>query len=178
MSPEDKEVAKAFINQVWRKLKTLAGDDTDTEADNEIELIDPAEEEYAVRDQEDEDEFDFDHNLGDLARSQALSPPQPSQRENLQQQIDQLSLELEAYDKLPRLTAADQIMDFWKDTQKLEFPVLKEIALAIISAPVTEVSVERLFSHLTFILNRYRSTLKADLLADIMFLRLNKKFEH
>lgn len=135
---EDQEVAKVFINQVWRKLKNLAGEDTDDQIEEDF---DPPEGENAVEDQEAE----FEEYLGGLAGSQSL--PNRRSRDQQQQQMNQLFLELQAYDKLPRLAAADQIMDFWKNTR--EFPLLKEIALAIISAHVTEVSVERIFSHLT-----------------------------
>ena len=53
------------------------------------------------------------------------------------------------------------------------FPLLSVIALDIICAPVTEVTVERLFSHLKLILTKFRSSMKPDLLDDILFLRMN-----
>lgn len=56
------------------------------------------------------------------------------------------------------------------------FPILKDIALDIISVPVTEVTVERLFSHLDFVVDEHCSTMAGSIVEDIMFLRLNKKF--
>lgn len=113
----------------------------------------------------------FADYLAELAQSESQS--QDRARAN-KENLSDLRLELIEYEKLPRLLPAESIMEIWKNQET--FPVLKEIAADILSIPVTEVSVERMFSHLTFILNRYRSSLKADLLEDIMFLRLNKKF--
>jgi hypothetical protein len=58
------------------------------------------------------------------------------------------------------------------------FPLLKNIALDIISVPMTEISVERKFSHLNFILNKQRSCLEGENLDDIFFLRMNSKFSN
>lgn len=110
----------------------------------------------------------FSEHMDNLAQNEASL--QDKTREN----SSDMQLELIEYEKLPRLRAEKQIMEFWENQEK--FPMLKKIAADILSVPVTEVSVERMFSHLSFILNRYRSTLKADLLEDILFLRLNKKF--
>jgi predicted component of viral defense system (DUF524 family) len=41
---------------------------------------------------------------------------------------------------------------------------------------MTEVTVERMFSHLNFILDERRSCLKGEILDDILFLRMNSKF--
>lgn len=86
-----------------------------------------------------------------------------------------IEAEISEFDSFPCLSAETRIMEFWKNQK--HFPVLKEIALDIISAPVTEVSVERLFSRLNFILNPHRAALNAGLLEDILFLRMNRTFE-
>jgi hypothetical protein len=64
---------------------------------------------------------------------------------------------------------------WWKEKAEM-FPILSPIALDIISVPVTEVTVERLFSHLKTIVSKHRSTLKDNLTEDILFLRMNEKF--
>lgn len=64
---------------------------------------------------------------------------------------------------------------YWKDSV-LKFPTLAPAALDIICAPMTEVSVERLFSHLGYILNPLRNSLVGEILDDILLLRLNRKF--
>lgn len=64
---------------------------------------------------------------------------------------------------------------YWKENV-WKFPILAPTALDLISCPMTEVSVERLFSHLAYILSPLRSCLSADILQDIIFLRVNNRF--
>lgn len=64
---------------------------------------------------------------------------------------------------------------YWK-SKVSKFPILAAAALDIVCSPMTEVSVERLFSHLSFILSPLRNRLKGEILDDILFLRLNNKF--
>lgn len=161
--PEENNEAKAFINQVWRKRKFLAGV---TEEDHDQLIEEPI---MSDKENTSDEMSQFADHMAALARSESQSQGR-AHKENL----SDLVIELTEYEKLSRLSPAESIMEFWKNQEML--PILKEIATDILSIPVTEVSVERMFSHLTFILNRYRSSLKADLLEDIMFLRLNKKF--
>lgn len=65
---------------------------------------------------------------------------------------------------------------WWKENIET-FPNLGPTAIDIISAPVTEVTVERLFSHLKFVLNKHRTQIKDDLINDILFLQMNEKFD-
>ena len=64
---------------------------------------------------------------------------------------------------------------FWK-IHGAKLPQLSSIALDIISVPVTEVTSERLFSHLNIVFNKLRAKLDTDVLNDILFLRWNQKF--
>lgn len=65
------------------------------------------------------------------------------------------------------------IIDFWLDN-KVGFSELGRVALIIYGLPVTQVSVERNFSSLKFILSDLRYNLGEDLLNDILLIRLNK----
>ena len=66
------------------------------------------------------------------------------------------------------------VFKFW--WERPETPVLKEVAMAALSFPVTQVSVERLFSELKFILSDQRASLSEKSVSDIMFVRMNKQF--
>ena len=60
----------------------------------------------------------------------------------------------------------------WKIIDTLDEPLLT--AAKILSAmPVTQVSVERLFSSMKFILSDHRASMKQELLDAILFLRAN-----
>ena len=66
------------------------------------------------------------------------------------------------------------VFKFWRDRPVM--PVLKEVAMAALSFPVTQVSVESLFSELKFILNDQRASLSDQSVPEIMFVRMNKQF--
>lgn len=56
-------------------------------------------------------------------------------------------------------------------------PTLSSAALDINCVPMTEVSVERLFSHLNFIFTKRRNRTSGGIIEDVLFLRLNKKYQ-
>lgn len=89
---------------------------------------------------------------------------------------DQIMLKLQHFDRemsdRKRDPKSNHPLDFWKLHGHL-YPELKELANIIFTASPTEVSVEKNFSALTFIFNRYRCNLRDDNLNDILFLKLN-----
>lgn len=62
-------------------------------------------------------------------------------------------------------------MTFWMENKKSE-PQLCELANIIFAAAPTQVSVERAFSGLAFVLNPHRTCLGEDKFSNIMILRL------
>lgn len=90
--------------------------------------------------------------------------------------LDQIMLKLQHFDRemknKKRDSKSNHPLDFWK-SHGHSFPELHELANIIFAASPTEVSVERNFSALTFIFNRYRCNLSDENLNDILFIRLN-----
>lgn len=64
------------------------------------------------------------------------------------------------------------IIEFWSEKTAV-YPLLKEVVIAILSIPGTQVSVERLFSAVPFILNQFRSNLLGVTLENILLLQNN-----
>ena len=60
----------------------------------------------------------------------------------------------------------------WKIIDTLDEPLLTT-AKTLSAMPVTQLSVERLFSFMKFILSDHRASIKQDLLDAILFLRAN-----
>ena len=60
---------------------------------------------------------------------------------------------------------------------RMIFPKLSPIAEAILAIPCSQVSVERSFSDLEFILNSKRSRLNTNTMEDILFVRINDRFK-
>jgi hypothetical protein len=100
----------------------------------------------------------------------------PSKMSKLEEMKIELEKELDDYDKMERdKTSPSSWITYWKK-KKESLPLLAEIALIAITVPVTEVSVERLFSHLNVILDKRRSLLNGELLNVILMMRCNEVF--
>lgn len=72
-------------------------------------------------------------------------------------------------DKQPLRT---NVLKYWYD-KRFEHPLLYKLSTIVHGVPASQVSVERAFSTLKFILNDYRTRLQPWLLQDIMLVRLN-----
>lgn len=74
-----------------------------------------------------------------------------------------------------RVPQKTNVLSYWNDNRGVnsELFSLSQIVLAL---PVTQVSVERSFSGLRFILSELRSNLAPDILENILLIRANHKF--
>lgn len=81
--------------------------------------------------------------------------------------------ELNSFAKIDRRLRSAKIVPFWNSIRH-EYPNLYEVAKTVLAIPPTEVSVERNFSHLDFILNKRRNNLTDEALETILLLRLNR----
>jgi len=80
---------------------------------------------------------------------------------------------LQIYDvEQKRLNRKSNILQFW-DEQKSNQPELYKLAMTVLSVPATQVSVERLFSGLKFILSPLRTNVKESILEDQLLVRAN-----
>lgn len=68
---------------------------------------------------------------------------------------------------------AKGILAYWSKAARYEYDALYEVAQLLLSVPATQVSVERAFSSLRFILNDYRTSLGDDSLENILLIKLN-----
>lgn len=65
------------------------------------------------------------------------------------------------------------ILGYWSSAIRFEYDALYELSQILLSVPATQVSVERAFSALRFVLNDYRTRLSDDSLEQILLLKLN-----
>lgn len=89
-----------------------------------------------------------------------------SMASNFQQQLRHLSIE----------NRQPHHYDVWSHwlARKHSHPELFEVAMVILSAPSSQVSVERAFSALALVLSDLRTSLSDDALQDILMIKLNK----
>lgn len=87
---------------------------------------------------------------------------------------DSIAEELNKFELVKRSALSEKNMDFWAKN-KTTFKQLYELAKIVHAVPVTQVSVERAFSSLTFILHALRNRMHPDTLEQILLIRLNKE---
>ena len=153
LTSEEKAIARSFIRSVSSKQNFLSG---------------TAEQVENYENDQDDAEDSFEKSMNELSKSSCQAG---------KKRKDKMEQELVEYENLERLKPSESIMEFWKNRKTLQL-FLSRAAIDIISAPVHEISVERLFSNLNFILNKHRSVLSSSLLEDILFLRMNRKFSN
>lgn len=78
---------------------------------------------------------------------------------------------LDDFLKESRLKSSTDILSYWNNKNTSELYKLAEVLLTV---PPTQVSVERLFSALKFILSPHRSRMNGNLVNDILVIRLNR----
>jgi hypothetical protein len=170
LSAEKKERAICHLESTWARMENLLSQEIELETDigdadadaeaivtQELEL-DPLE--LMLQQQEDA------NSTTDitLPRSSQLS----------KRQIRPI---LENFKNSPRLDKNTSILAHWernKNTCPKELYELGQIALAV---PPTQVSVERLFSGLKYVLTHLRTNIKPELLEDILIIRTNELFK-
>jgi hypothetical protein len=165
---DQKAKAEDFIFKVWAKQKLISNINEEKEPED-VEIVEPV--------VSNSNYSNFENYIQIQMQTQgSASSSSYSQTSQTNSTKNSLQLELEKYSQMPSLNADlnYKMIEYWKLLEDL--PILREIVLNILAAPVTEVSVERMFSHLNFILNPRRNRLKNDILEDIMFLRLNDRF--
>lgn len=92
--------------------------------------------------------------------------------------VSQFKEELLKYEQTylkKRLNSKSSVLQFWKK-MLCEYPLLYKVAMVVLAAPAPQVSVERLFSQIKFILNDLRSVLSSKHVENIALVRNN--FEH
>lgn len=75
--------------------------------------------------------------------------------------------------RVGRLSMKESVIEFWNTHE--DHSQLFELATNLLAVPGTQVSVERLFSSLKFVVNDYRLSLSDRNIADIMLIKCNRK---
>lgn len=89
--------------------------------------------------------------------------------------------ELEIREKVPIVQSTDgsnqiaqfDILKYW-ESQKITCPILHRLAMVVLTAPSTQVSVERAFSGLKLILTDHRMRLSEKSVENLLVLKLNQ----
>lgn len=83
---------------------------------------------------------------------------------------------LDDFESHPRIPHQDSVLQFWQRKVGGRFDKLVALANVVYSVPPTQVSVERTFSTLRFVLDDLRTRLTDEHLSDILLLKANYNF--
>lgn len=87
---------------------------------------------------------------------------------------DEIANKLHEYSRTKRCALGMNPIEYWSK-RKASHKESYELSMITNSVPITQVSVERAFSSLAFILNPLRNSLAPDTLENILVVRLNKE---
>jgi hypothetical protein len=159
LSSEEIRTAVNHINTTWIQLLKVESQSLRTEP----------EEPGNLESREDEEHIDEMESL--LATTER--DRRQDRRAGYRQTYCNISATLENFSKHPRINYKENILNFWLKKQ-ISDPQLYSLACIILATPATQVSVERLFSSLKFVLSALRTNLNDDIVEDILVIRNNK----
>lgn len=94
--------------------------------------------------------------------------------EKIKESTERLPIILKSFEDVTRENVETNVLEYWR-ARRTTHRELSQLASIVLAVPSTEVSVERLFSNVRFILNPLRASLKSTSLDDIILIRANKK---
>lgn len=118
-----------------------------------------------TNDEDDDNDFLQALKAQDLAR-EVVAPASTSVIRNILEKY---------YKETKMLDRKENVLQYWYKRQKTH-PELYELSCVALAVPVTQVSVERLFSSLKFILHPLRMNMQASLVEDLLLVRNNAIF--
>lgn len=154
LSPSQKVQAVQHLKNIWNKLQYL---------EKSISMTNEEAQSSSVMPDEKVDD------LEDFLRSKELTIE--THRFPISVNVD-IEFLLNNFDHVQRLERKKPILEFWEEN-KNTYPHLHKIAMVVLGAPATQVSVERAFSGLKFILRDNRNSLNENTLEDILIIRGN-----
>jgi len=160
LTDEEVKIAKIFLSKLWSRMKR-AEHLNFRENPQESSAIDPVED---ISNDEDDIHLELQNFIRTKDKERYSSYEAPG--------MDIMPL-LDAYIKETKtLPLKADVLQYWEQ-QRLLMPQLYQVAMTVLAIPTTQVSVERLFSIVGFILDPLRVNLDNAILDDILVLNSN-----
>jgi GR25 family glycosyltransferase involved in LPS biosynthesis len=167
MSKTQVETAKAHIIVLAAKVYIIKNSGKHAP----LETNDPSQDIHDVDDEEDLDAFEIQLREAEKERQKEIL----QNRAAVPQGYDSAQVEKEVnnFFNVPRISRNESIMRYWIANKKV-YPALYDAAMVVLGAPPTQVSVERLFSGLKFIIHPLRNKMNSETVNNIMLVRTNE----
>lgn len=161
LSKQEQDRAEQHLLHLWEKISSKQ-----KENQNEVDLL-------SQEQRGDPNDFDVDDSDDDLLE-QIIKKKTECQQNDIAESVinDSLVEEIRKFKLLKREPAKSNIIERWTQL-KLTFPTLHQLAMTVMAVAPTEVSCERNFSILDFVLTKRRNRLTDTNLEMILFLKLN-----
>lgn len=159
LSDDETSTAISYLQAVW----------------NQIVLVQSRNKTPNAEDEQNISIVDNDTEAEDVMEQLLVATENRKRRARLVQvrrQPNNLLMILKEFNNHPRVNSKDSILQFWEG-KKLTDPQLYQLAITMLAIPCTQVSVERLFSSLKYVLSDLRYNLKDSIVEDILVLRNN-----
>ena len=172
LSEESVKTAKTHLTDLFININFF-GEDSD-----EIREIEENSDNSGISSNGSIDEFD--EMLREKERQtnvlrQVLQSATKSSRTNI---LKKFEIELNLYEtQQKRINRQCNLLEFWKQNSHT-YPELYNLASVVHAVPATQVSVERLFSGLKFLLSPLRTNINKNVLEEQVFIRSNCIFEN
>ncbi|KAE9523319.1 hypothetical protein AGLY_016267 [Aphis glycines] len=168
-------IAITHLINIWFHIKELETSQVDSNNAN-IEIENNIDESLTNNYDTDilEDFLKQKENDKQCSSISSLTSSQPNSQNSISTKMETLLKTYQLDEK--RLNHKTNILEFWK-TMKKKYPEIYQLSQIVFSVPATQVSVERLFSGLKFILSPYRCNITPIHLEDQLLVRTNRLFE-
>ncbi len=157
--------ARSHLKQLWGSLQIRNSNQQPTISTQprEEQESGSAERENAAERENEEDEVE------------SYLKSKESRRRSVPQRNEGFEKILDTFLKEPRVEKSKNVLEYWFG-KKSSNVVLFELSQIALSVPATQVSVERLFSSLKFVLSPQRSQMSETVLNNVLVVRANKLF--
>ena len=164
LNSEQQESAKKYLVNLWKRLEKLR---SPVKPDSiQIQLLDNEVRTSSVMSDEDDD---------DDCEISAFLKAQDVQRRNDKEswtKVNILTMLDQYYKHTRQLSRKKNLLEFWESRRLLQ-PELYTLATTVLAIPATQVSVERLFSSLRYVMSPLRYNLTADIIDDVLLIHNN-----
>ncbi|KAM7306571.1 uncharacterized protein ISCGN_010274 [Ixodes scapularis] len=155
LSSDEKSRAKQHLMRTWEQMKTAS-------EQPRVRLLDSPDSSDRAETLSADDDLELFLKEREEGSSESRTK---SSRKSAQ--IERL---LESFEREPRIKKEANVLEFWRK-EKPRFPELYQLAVVALAVPATQVSVERAFSGLKYILSCQRTRLTPTTLDDVLLLR-------
>ncbi|XP_018406377.1 PREDICTED: zinc finger BED domain-containing protein 4-like, partial [Cyphomyrmex costatus] len=164
------EKAKTHLKHLWAKMMSL----------EDLPALNPNSQEFSSSESEStSDDLESLLKLKEIHHNSSISQSSPSvqsTQSNEHLSLRRIELLLESYhQEQKRISRNTNILEFWQEKSTID-PELYKLARVTLAVPATQVSVERLFSGLKFILSPLRTNVNEEILEDQLLVRANRIF--